>query len=122
MNELLTAKRQRVKWSAEERVDWVRMFDKSGKAVSEFCRENDLPEATLSLWRKQLRGAETPAAESSFVEVPPAKLSAAVGTDKVVPSVAITVRLPGALSLEVTAGTDVAWLAGVVRALQMSGA
>ncbi|SRR6266478_9410340 len=48
-----SAKRQRVTWSAEKRVDWVRMFEKSGKGVSEFCRENDLPEATLALWRKQ---------------------------------------------------------------------
>jgi hypothetical protein len=27
------------------------MFEKSGKVVSEFCSENDLPEATLSLWQ-----------------------------------------------------------------------
>jgi len=115
-----TAKRQRVTWSAEERVDWVRMFEKSGQSVGEFCRTNDLPEATLALWRKQLRGPETTAEESPFVEVPPAKLSAAVEADKIVPvGGVITVRLPGAVSLEVVAGTDVAWLAGVVRALQV---
>jgi transposase-like protein len=117
-----TAKRQRVTWSAEERVDWVRMFDKSGKGVSEFCRENDLPEATLALWRKQLRGPAIPAEESPFVEVPSAKLSGAVAADEPIPSVAITVRLPGALSLEVAAGTDAGWLAEVLRALQAPGA
>ena len=59
MNESSTAKRRRVTWSTEERIDWVRMFEKSGKAVSETCSEVDLPEATLSLWRKQLRGPES---------------------------------------------------------------
>jgi len=94
--------------------------------VREFCRENDLPEATLALWRKQLRGQEVPADASLFVEVPSAKLSAAAGEVKIDPaSVAvgvITVRLSGAVSLEVAAGTDAAWLAGVVRALQAPGA
>ena len=33
MSELPTAKRQRVNWSAEERVDWVKMLERSGKAV-----------------------------------------------------------------------------------------
>jgi transposase-like protein len=102
------------------------MFEKSGKGVSEFCRENDLPEATLALWRKQLRGPETPANASPFVEVPAAKLSAAAGADKIGPPSAavgvITVRLSGAVSLEVAAGTDAGWLAGVVRALQAPGA
>jgi transposase-like protein len=121
MNELVTAKRQRVTWSAEERVDWVRMFEESGKPMSEFCRVNDLPEATLSLWRCQLRGPEKVAEESPFVEVPPAKLTAAVRAEKAGRSVAITVRLAGALTLEIAAGTDAAWLADVLRALQTSG-
>jgi hypothetical protein len=34
----------------------VTMFDKSGQSVSEFCRTNDLPPATLSLWRSQQKG------------------------------------------------------------------
>ncbi len=29
------------------------MYEKSGQSVSEFCRANDLPPATLSLWRSQ---------------------------------------------------------------------
>jgi transposase-like protein len=93
MSEGLTAKRQRVSWSDEERVDWVRVFEKSGEGVSEFCRHNDLPEATLSPWRRQLRGPEAPAEESVFVEVPPAKLCEAAAADKAVRSVAITAQL-----------------------------
>jgi hypothetical protein len=60
-------------------------------------------------------------APSLFVEVPPAKLTAAVRTEKAGRSVAITVRLAGPLTLEIAAGTDAAWLAEVLHALQASG-
>jgi hypothetical protein len=41
MGEVTATKRLRVNWTAEERIDWVRMFENSGKPVSAFCREND---------------------------------------------------------------------------------
>jgi transposase-like protein len=116
MNESIAPKRQRVNWSAEERVDWVRMFEKSGKSVAEFCRENDLPEATLSLWRSKVRGPETPADESVLVEVP---LPPVVVPRK---GMALRARLPGGIELQVASGTDAKWLATVVRALAPTGA
>jgi transposase-like protein len=115
MSELSAPKRARVTWSAEERVDWVRMFEKSGKSVSDFCRENDLPPATLSLWRSQLRGPDTSVEESALVEVPLPPVS--VPTT----SPALRAKLPGGIELEVACGTDAQWLAGVLRALTPAG-
>jgi transposase-like protein len=117
MNESSIAKRQRVTWSPEERVDWVRMFENSGKAVSEFCRENGLPESTFALWRKQLRGPETGGEAGALVQIPTIPLES---TAPIVPppATAVRVRLPCGVELEVAAGTDVQWFAGIVRALQ----
>ena len=117
MNESSTAKRQRVTWSPEERVDWVRMFENSGKAVSEFCRENGLPESTFALWRKQLRGPEAGGEAGALVQI----LTPLESTEPIAPpaaSTAVKVRLPCGVELEVAAGTDIQWFAGIVRALQ----
>jgi transposase-like protein len=118
MNESSTAKRQRVTWSPEERVDWVRMFEKSGKAVSEFCRENGLPESTFALWRKQLRGPETGGEAGALVQIPTIPLESTAPIVPPAASAAVRVRLPCGVELEVAAGTDVQWFAGIVRALQ----
>lgn len=118
MNESSTAKRQRVTWSPEERVDWVRMFEKSGKAVSEFCRENGLPESTFALWRKQLRGPETGGEAGALVQMPTTPLDSTAQIASVVDSAALRVRLPCGIEFEVAAATDVQWFARIVRALQ----
>jgi transposase-like protein len=41
------------RWTAEERAEWVRLPGQIGQGLSEFCRESDLAESTVSLWRKQ---------------------------------------------------------------------
>jgi hypothetical protein len=119
MSELSTPKRQRVSWSADERADWVRMFEASGISLSDFCRENDLPDATLSLWRRQLRGPDVSVESGALVEIPttPVK-NLSAGKDIVADSPALRVRLRGGIELDVVSGTDARWLAGVVRALQ----
>ncbi len=82
-----------------------------------FCRENDLSQATLSLWRRQQRSGEEGAVEDgAFVEVPMARLNAPVEHADAV--AALTVRVPGGLLFEFAAGTDPAWLARVLRAVQ----
>jgi len=45
--------RTRVNWTPAERSKWLALFEKSGRSVSEFCRANDLPPPTLSLWGSQ---------------------------------------------------------------------
>src|ERR1700683_1825376 len=115
VSELSALKRARVTWSAEERVDWVRMFERSGKSLADFCRENDLPDATLSLWRRQLRGPEPATEESPLVEVTMPASSSPLKRP------ALRAKLPCGIELEVESGTDAQWLAGVLRALTPAG-
>jgi transposase-like protein len=112
-----TPRRTRCVWSPAERAEWLALFERSGKSPSEFCRENDLAEATLSLWRRQQRHGEEGAAEDGgFVEIPVARLSAPVEHTEGVP--ALIVRA-GGMTFEFAAGTDPAWLARVLRAVQV---
>ena len=87
--------------------------------LSEFCRTNDLPESTVSLWCRQQReaGRESDAA-GEFMEValPTALVSTATGCE--VPSPVVVIQLPGERVVEVAAGTDVAWLSALLDTLQ----
>ena len=111
--------RSRCTWSVEERTEWLRLLDASGQTLSEFCRSNDLPESTVSLWRRQQREASQATTEAGeFVEValPTAPVSNA--TDSEAASPAVVIRLPGERVVEVAAGTDVAWLSTLLDTLQ----
>jgi hypothetical protein len=119
MSELSTVKRQRVSWSAEERMDWVKMFEASGKPMSEFCRENGLAEATLSLWRKLMRVPDSAGEPSALVQIPATQIKSPAAPPAMMPDgAALKLRLPCGIELDVAVGTDAQWLAGVVRALQ----
>jgi transposase-like protein len=118
MNEPSTAKRQRVAWSAEEKVDWVRMFEKSGQAVSEFCRGNGLPESTFALWRKQLRGPEIGGEDGALVQIATTQLRSAAPIAPAVECAGLKVRLPCGVEIDVATGTDAQWFAGIVHALR----
>jgi hypothetical protein len=102
--------RQRVNWSAAEKAEWLALFEASGQSAAEFCRDNDLSPATLSLWRQQ----GFPETEGGFVEV---SLPAAWGGS----TSAVTLHLPGGARLEVRAGTDPVWLTPLLRALMPAG-
>ena len=111
--------RSRCTWSVEERREWLRLLDASGQTLSEFCRTNDLPESTVSLWRRQQREASQATPEAGeFVEValPTAPVSNAADSEAVSP--AVVIRLPGERVVEVAAGTDVAWLSTLLDTLQ----
>ena len=111
--------RSRCTWSVEERREWLRLLDASGQTLSEFCRTNDLPESTVSLWRRQQREASQATTEAGeFVEValPTAPVSNAADSEAVSP--AVVIRLPGERVVEVAAGTDVAWLSTLLDTLQ----
>ena len=111
--------RSRCTWSVAERTEWLRLLDASGQTLSEFCRTNDLPESTVSLWRRQQREASQATTEASeFVEValPTAPVSNAADSEAMSP--AVVIRLPGERVVEVAAGTDVAWLSTLLDTLQ----
>ena len=55
MNETTIGKSTRRMRSAAERANWVALFERSGKNVKTFCRENELTPSGLWAWRLQLR-------------------------------------------------------------------
>jgi hypothetical protein len=105
-----TKPRTRVNWTPAERSEWLALFDKSGQSVSEFCRANDLPPATSSLWRQSQAGSSAAADGGELVEISPAALMNTAG-----PRATITIRLPGGIVLETTADADPVWLGAVVK-------
>ena len=110
-----TKPRTRVNWTPAERAEWLALFEKSGQSVSEFCRANDLPPATLSLWRQSQAGTSTRPESGELVEISPAALMNASG-----PRAAVTIRLPAGIVLETTADADPAWLGTLVKNLNGS--
>ena len=92
------------------------MLEESGQGVTEFCRANGLPESTVSLWREQSREPDAPSEAADFIEVLlPASLQPAPPTG--VRSTA-TIRFADGVALEIDSGTDMAWLAALVRLLR----
>ena len=74
-----TKPRTRVNWTPAERSEWLALFEKSGQSVNEFCRANDLPPATLSLWRQSQAGTSAGTEGGELVEISPAALTSAIG-------------------------------------------
>ena len=112
-----TKPRTRVNWTPAERAEWLAMYEKSGQSVSEFCRANDLPPATLSLWRQSQAGTSAGTEGGELVEISPAALASAVGR-----RVTVTIRLPGGIVLETGADADPAWLGALVKNLSSARA
>jgi len=127
--------RMRSTWSAEERAQWVELFERSGQTALEFCREHDLTPTTLAFWRSQRKdpfAGLTPVAnpvpdpvpaddtdsdseEEAFVEVPLAALNTGSAPAS---AAAVTVRLTSGMQLEIVSGTDPCWLSQLLESLQ----
>jgi len=113
MNETMTTTRRRRQFGTEDRRRWMEQYERSGLSVRDFCRNHPLCPSSLSRWLRQRRTAtQKPPQAGSLVEV---RVAPASVMDS---SASVTVRLPGGVTMEVTSGTDAAWLAGVLRALQ----
>jgi transposase-like protein len=110
-----TKPRGRVNWTAAERAEWLELYKQSGQSVSEFCRANDLPPATLSLWRQQQAGAREP---TRLVEISGATLN----TSPPAATVAVSLQLRNGATLQIAPGTDPVWLGSLVGALVSAGA
>ena len=106
-----TKRRTRVNWTAAERAEWLALHDKSGQSVSEFCRANDLPPATLSLWRQNQTGTSAGTDGGELVEVSTAVLINAAGR------ATVTTRLPGSVVLEIATDADPVGLGALVKNL-----
>jgi transposase-like protein len=108
---VLTKPRARVNWSVAEKTEWLRLFAQSGQSAAEFCRDNDLSPATLSLWRQQ-QTAESGTEVPALIEVPAEIVRAAAPTAT---PAQVTVSTPGGLRFEVPVGIDAAWLGSLLR-------
>ena len=110
--------RVRISTTPEERAEWVRLFEESGKSAAEFCAGLGLAETTFAVWRKHVRGPAPASVENlTFTEVPQPLVEAALAANATAAS-AVTVQLTNGTRLEVAAGTDTAWLVQLVTALR----
>jgi len=114
---LLSKPRTRCTWSAEERAEWVELFENSGQTAAEFCRANGLALTTLAFWRAQLKASVGRGSleDGALVEVPLAALNAGSAPAS---AAAVTIRLSGGTQLEVVTGTDPAWLSQLLLVLR----
>jgi transposase-like protein len=113
-----TKPRGRVNWTSAERAEWLELYKQSGQSVSEFCRANDLPPATLSLWRQRQAGASEPAPEGKLVEIS----GVALNTLPPAATAAVSLQLRNGATLQIAPGTDPVWLGSLVSALVSVGA
>lgn len=111
--------RVRISTTPEERAEWVRLFEESGKSAAEFCAELGLAPSTFAVWRQQTRGPVAPEG-LTFTEVPQPLVEAALAANAAaaVPPGAVTIYLANGTRLDVAAGTDAAWLAQLATALR----
>jgi transposase-like protein len=118
MNETTIGKRPRRMRSAAERANWVALFERSGKGVKAFCRENELTPSGLWAWRRQLgeRGAGGNAA-GGLVELPRAVRRSARPREGADSGAAVRICFPSGTQVDVMAGTEARWLAEVLRTL-----
>lgn len=106
--------RVRLSTTPEERAEWVRLFETSGKSPAEFCRELGLAESTFAVWRRQVREANEPV---TFTDVPQPLVEAVLAAGDPAPAT-VKVCLAGGTILEVPVGTDAAWLAQILGSLR----
>lgn len=106
--------RVRLSTTPEERAEWVRLFETSGKSPAEFCRELGLAESTFAVWRRQVREANE---SVTFTDVPQPLVEAALAGEDPAPTT-VSIRLTSGTLLEVPVGTDAAWLAQLLGSLR----
>jgi transposase-like protein len=102
-----------VTWSAAERAEWLRLFYESGQTAADFCRDNELSPATLSIWRQQLPQAGT--IGESLVEVPRQALQPTPPNQESVAACSVT--LPSGLRFDVSEGLDMVWFGRLLQTL-----
>lgn len=104
--------RVRLSTTPEERAEWVRLFETSGKSPAEFCRELGLAESTFAVWRRQVREMNEPV---TFTDVPQPLVEAALAAPG---PATVKVHLVSGIVLEVPVGTDAVWLGQLLGSLR----
>jgi transposase-like protein len=107
--------RRRRSWTAQEKAQWVARFRESKLGQREFARLRKMSAVNLSRWLRLAPKGRKPAPrrEGALVEVPVAAVgSAPCGAE------AVKIHLASGVKLEVTPGTDCAWVGQLVGSLQ----
>jgi len=106
-------KQQRRRFTARDRKRLMRLYRRSGQCAVEFCRDKEVCPSSLWRWLAQERcSGQERHSSGELVEIPMAALHAPRAAVAVV-----TMQIAGGARLEVTAGTDPAWIGALVRAL-----
>lgn len=93
----------------------MRRQERSGQSLKQFCEQHRLALSSFCLWRRQFAGAGRGKArreDAPLVEVPlrvPAQITA---------SASVVIQLPEGTRIEASTGTDVVWLAQLVRRMR----
>jgi len=102
-------------YGAEERRRLLRLFERSGLSLKRFCQDQGIAVSTLSYWVRKSRRKSGRDGAGVMVEVPASVVSGKRARERVPSSVEI--RLPNEVELKVSAGTDIAWIAELLRGL-----
>lgn len=98
-------------YTAQEKADYLALFEQGGMTPADFCREMSLHEATFSLWRRTAREPGSAAAAA------PAFADVQVATAKADAVPSVTVQFPSGARLEVNAPTESSW-SGLVQLIK----
>lgn len=106
------------KRSADERVQLLALFERSGQTQKQFCREHEVALSTMTFWLRQARQSARSRSAGVLVEVPGsvATLDLPRGAALLSPG-SVDIRLPNRVELSVSAGTDSAWVSRLLREL-----
>ncbi len=103
--------------SAEERRGWVKRYERSGQTLKQFCEQHGLALSSFCLWKKRLaQNSEerTGRRGGPLVEVPLRTAVPIFGTD----ARSVAICLTDGLRIEIGAGSDIQWVAELVRAVR----
>lgn len=102
------APRSRRAYTAQEKADYLALFEKSEMRQADFCREMGLNGSTFSIWIRARRG-ETKTAASSMAEPQFAQVRLSAPMSTTAESMTVTVHLPSGAKIEVSPVTDALW-------------
>lgn len=100
-----TAPKSRKVYTAQEKAEYLALFEQGGMSPADFCREMSLNEATFSLWRRQARESAGSTESVQFAEVQVSTTMVRTTSESPV----VTLHLPGGAKPEVSNPSEATW-------------
>jgi transposase-like protein len=95
-------------WTADDGRAALEMWRRSGQPITAFAREHAVTPSRLIWWKRQFAKKSARSTTTSVTLVPAAVTSS---------DAAITIRVPGGVSIEISSGVPAQWIAAVVAEL-----